>query len=288
MRNIAESQADWGWQGLLGPSGATPAQMELHRALIHAASEDLQRHPTASGQPLPVFFHPHSTDVVPGVPREPPVFWFVLITSCPGHHWKKPAYIFLEPFLQKFTDIPPNLLFSRKNRPSSFSLSSWERYSIPFIILVALHWTLTSSSTSLLYQGAQNWDTIIQVSPVLSRVATLHILPTITCALQPLPCFADLREEAAPLCSSQIWWCGHSTFLESRLRDLPFPSFCLFLSALIGPITAAYAEHFTWFWEIRLPLQPFLPVRFDWSKSMVLNSVGGGTSRRMNRLLPLT
>ena len=49
------------------------------------------------------------------------------------------------------------LLLSRLNKPSSLSLSSQERCSSHLLILVALRWTLSSSSSSFLKWGAQNW-----------------------------------------------------------------------------------------------------------------------------------
>ena len=52
---------------------------------------------------------------------------------------------------------PPSLPFCRLNSPSSLSLSSYVRYSSPLVVLVALHWTLSSSSMSLLYWAAQKW-----------------------------------------------------------------------------------------------------------------------------------
>jgi len=48
--------------------------------------------------------------------------------------------------------LGPLSAFSRLNKPSSLSLSS-----SPLIILVALCWTLSSSSSSFLNWGAQNW-----------------------------------------------------------------------------------------------------------------------------------
>jgi len=48
----------------------------------------------------------------------------------------------------------PSLL--QLNKPSSLSLSSQDRYSSPLTIIVALRWTLSSSSSSFLNWGAQN------------------------------------------------------------------------------------------------------------------------------------
>ena len=51
---------------------------------------------------------------------------------------------------------PHSLLFSRLNKPSTFNLSLQERCSSPLIILVALLWTLSNSSTSSLYWGPRS------------------------------------------------------------------------------------------------------------------------------------
>ena len=52
--------------------------------------------------------------------------------------------------------IPLNLLFSRLNSPTSLSLSLYVRCSDTRTIFVALHWTHSSMSMSLLYWGAQH------------------------------------------------------------------------------------------------------------------------------------
>lgn len=49
---------------------------------------------------------------------------------------------------------PLRLLFFR---PTSLSLSSYERFSSPLIILVTLHWTTCRSSKSLFYWESPNW-----------------------------------------------------------------------------------------------------------------------------------
>jgi len=48
-----------------------------------------------------------------------------------------------------------SLLFSRLDKPSSFSVSSQERCSSLLIIFMALLWTLSKSSTSFLCWGSQ-------------------------------------------------------------------------------------------------------------------------------------
>ena len=131
---------------------------------IQTASEYLQgwRIHNLPRQPVPVLDHPHSDKVFPHVQREPPMFQFVPIASGPvtGHHRAEPGSIYLAPLLQVLIntdEIPLSLLFSRLNSLSSFSLSSQESCSCPFVSLVARRWTLSSMSMSLLYWGAQNW-----------------------------------------------------------------------------------------------------------------------------------
>ena len=105
-----------------------------------------------------------------------PAFQCVPTASRPvtGHHWEEPGSIFFTPSHQVFIHIdkiPLSLLFSRLSCPSSLSLSSCERCSSA-LIFVALHWTCSGKSMSLLYWGAQHWTQHTScVSPVLSRGA---------------------------------------------------------------------------------------------------------------------
>ena len=85
----------------------------------------------------------------------------LLLWSC---HWAplKRAwhYSFCPLSFQAFIhidEIPLSLLFSRLNSPSSLSLSPQEKRSSPFIVLVAIHCTLSSMATSHFCWGAQNW-----------------------------------------------------------------------------------------------------------------------------------
>ena len=64
--------------------------------------------------------------------------------------------ILLTPTLQIFITSTFSLVFFRLNKPSSLSFSSQDRCYSP-LILVALHWTLSSSSSSFLKWVAQNW-----------------------------------------------------------------------------------------------------------------------------------
>jgi len=54
---------------------------------------------------------------------------------------------------------PLSLIFYRLSSPSFLSLSSQEGFSCPFTILMALCWTFSSMSLSVLSWEAQNWST---------------------------------------------------------------------------------------------------------------------------------
>lgn len=67
---------------------------------------------------------------------------------------KKSLALFLHlPFtyLYILMRFPQSHLFSRLNISSTQSLFSWERYCKSLIMLIALHWTLSCMSMSLLY-----------------------------------------------------------------------------------------------------------------------------------------
>lgn len=80
--------------------------------------------------------------------------WAYCLVSQP---WKGPGSILFTSCLQAFIDIadvPRALLFSRLSSHSSLSLSSCKRRSRPFIIFVALCWTLPSMYIVL---GSLDW-----------------------------------------------------------------------------------------------------------------------------------
>ena len=133
-----------------------------------------RREPTASGQPVPVLHHPHSTKVLL-------VFrWNVLYSrlwSSPcqsranpgtGPHWEEPSPILFAPSLQVF--IGKNslrFLFSRLNHLSFLSFSLYEKSSSPltfWLSSVALCWTPHSMST-FSCTGGQEMDRVPQVWP---------------------------------------------------------------------------------------------------------------------------
>ena len=93
---------------------------------------------------------------------DPPVFHFVplLLVLLLGTIEKSLASPFLHPpfrYLYTLMRSPLSLLFSKLTSSSSLSFSSQKGCSSPFIIFVALHWTLSNTSVYLLYWGAQHW-----------------------------------------------------------------------------------------------------------------------------------
>lgn len=121
------------------------------------------------------------------------MFQFVPFAFCQGtgHHQKEPNSILSALPLQGFIHIDeiPLSLYSWLNRPSSLSISSYERWVMsPFLIFVILHWTLPSMFMSLLYCGPRTGlRTPGVISLVLSRgerIAFLHLL-TSFCPRQP-------------------------------------------------------------------------------------------------------
>lgn len=117
----------------------------LHRWKPHSLSE----------KTVPTLGHLHNTEVFPGVQKEQPLFHFVSILFF-SWLWAPPKRAWLHLFCILPSGIyihvsdTLRLLFSMLNYLSSLSLTSSERYSSPFIILVPLHWTLSSMSRSLL------------------------------------------------------------------------------------------------------------------------------------------
>ena len=77
-----------GRQGLLGPSGLTPApqghpeQGTQHQ--VQMAAGDLQGGPTGTGQLVSVLHHPHSTEVLISFCMETPAFQFGCFAFCLG------------------------------------------------------------------------------------------------------------------------------------------------------------------------------------------------------------
>ncbi|KAK4830703.1 hypothetical protein QYF61_012872 [Mycteria americana] len=128
-----------------------------------------------SGHSVPVVSHPHSKKVFPDVHRQPPVFQFVPIASCPvtGHHQIQPGSVFSTPSLQVFIYIDkmspqPSLLQAQQSQLSQ-----------PFLIgemlqsLHHLHGPLLDSLQRGLTSAEQR-----------GRITSLNLL-AILCLMQP-------------------------------------------------------------------------------------------------------
>lgn len=123
-RYFRDSQHGWGWQGPLGPPAPTSASAEPSRARWpgpHPScfwKSSRRRIHSLSGEPVPVLWHPHSTEV-PHAQREPPVFQCVSTVSFPGagYHLKEPGFIFPAP--------APLGLLDTDEIPWAFSPPGW-------------------------------------------------------------------------------------------------------------------------------------------------------------------
>lgn len=133
---------------LQSSSGPISSLQQIAQVHVRTAHECLQgwRLYHIPGQPGPVPGHPHSFWMFRGnCPFQYVPFASGLVT---GHHWNELGFVLCVPSLRVFLrieKIPLNLLFSRRNSSSSFSLSSQKRCSDPFIIFMSLCWTLSSS-----------------------------------------------------------------------------------------------------------------------------------------------
>lgn len=156
------------------------------------------------GQCIPVVYHAHRTKAGPGVQREPLELQFLPISSCPviGHHWKEPGSVFFMSSLQlsiRCSDPHEPLLlqaeWSQPESPHILSLSSKGRCSSLLIVLMSLHCTLLSISTSLMYWGIQNWTQYsgwgLTCAQQRGRMSPLDLL-MILCLMQPTALLAFL------------------------------------------------------------------------------------------------
>jgi len=129
--------------------------------LVQAGLEYLQRRRlhSPSGQPGPGLRQPQREEVLPRLQLELPRLQFVPVAPCPvaGHHWKESGPVLLTPTRKRFIGI--------SKVPSEPSLLQAEQAQLPqplligemlqsLSILLALRWTLSSSSSSFLNWGA--------------------------------------------------------------------------------------------------------------------------------------
>ena len=135
-----------------------PTQSSVHRAtarrLLKISKEEICSLRTA----VPVLSHPHSTEVLPGVQGEPPVFQFVTMGSCPGteHPEKSLAPSSLPSLFRYFLTLMRSPCPSSSPGPSSLRLS-YVRCSHFLVIFVVFCWSHSSISTYFSHQGADNW-----------------------------------------------------------------------------------------------------------------------------------
>lgn len=170
--NITKMQNDWGWKGtlyIIWPNH--PAETESTRTQCSGSSSAsvyvqewkfLKR----SGQPVPVLHH-HIVNKCFLMFRQNHCVYLCLLPLflSLGNTENSLALCSLHfPFRYLVDEIALNLLFSRLNSPSSFSFPSQERYFSPLDILVALIWTLSSMSTSLLCWRAKKWMALTMLS----------------------------------------------------------------------------------------------------------------------------
>lgn len=106
--------------------------------------------PSPSGQLVSVLRHPHRKKQKKCLLMVQRNLQFVPAASGPsvGNYWKDPGSILCAPYLQLLMHIdrsPLSLLSPRLNSPSSLSCLPRERCCSPFIISVALWWTLSMS-----------------------------------------------------------------------------------------------------------------------------------------------
>lgn len=114
-----------------------------------------------------------------------------------------------------------------------------------------------------------------------------NTLATFLASLQPASSLAAVREETKCFGLDQAGvradGChGHGVVQPPIRLQHPWgsPDFCFFLHLSDAVV------HFTTLWGMWLSLGLFLPVRFDWRRSVALNNAGGGTDGQPNRLLP--
>lgn len=131
---------------------------------------------------MPVLGHSYSEKLLSKVQREPLVFWFVFITSCPitVHQWKEAgSLVFVLPLwvLICFDKMLLSFSFSRLDSYSFSAFPCVRDASVPSHVQ-ALLWTF--SSRSHLYWRPTTGPSTAVVSPMLSRRGGfLSLLPTL-------------------------------------------------------------------------------------------------------------
>lgn len=105
-----------------------------------------------SGQPALFFSHSHSKKALWDDQRENPAFQFVHINSCPipGYQW-----LCLLCTISSRIHPEPFLIQAEQSQLSQPFLIEQVLQSLSFFL--AIHWTVSSKSTSFLYCRAQKW-----------------------------------------------------------------------------------------------------------------------------------
>lgn len=151
------------WIQLLAPH-RTPKNQSICLRVIQMLLElcQAQCHDCFLREPVSVANHPLGEKPFPDVQPEPPMVQFHSIplgpvTGCQREKISACPPILLLMKLQAAMRLPLSL-FSRLNKPSDFSCSSYMYIfpSIPFTIFAVLAWILSDSFMSFLNCGAQN------------------------------------------------------------------------------------------------------------------------------------
>ncbi|KAK4810832.1 hypothetical protein QYF61_008804 [Mycteria americana] len=149
-------------------------------------------------KPVPMLHNPFSEVTFPNIQSKPPLEQLEAISSCPitcnlgedtDPHLSTTSF-------QRAIRSPLSLRFSRLNNPSSLSRSSSDFCSRPFTSFVALLWTRSSTSMSLLYPaGHAIFDTSQDAIGFLGHLGTLlaHIQAAVNKQAQFLLCWAAFQ-----------------------------------------------------------------------------------------------
>lgn len=159
FHRTTESQHGWGWQGHLGSQGPAPAPAGTPTAEsqdhIQVASGNLQDDPTASGQVvsgLRVATQHRSaswcrdgTPYCSGLHSLPLVFLLDMTENNMAFFFVPSFQVFIDT-----DDIPTSLLQVEQSQIAQHLLiAEVLHFFTPFVVLVALYWTHSSSSISL-------------------------------------------------------------------------------------------------------------------------------------------
>ncbi|KAK4832175.1 LOW QUALITY PROTEIN: hypothetical protein QYF61_020955 [Mycteria americana] len=138
-------------------------EVSLEPSLLQAEQAQLSQ-PVFIGEPVPMLDNPLGEEFFPNIQAKPPLVQLEAISSYPITCYLGEE---TDPHLSRAIRSPLSLLFSRLNNPSSLSRSSEDFCSRPFTSFVALLWTRSSTSMSLL---GPKLNTVFEVQPHQCRV----------------------------------------------------------------------------------------------------------------------